>query len=300
MGQVVNPISMRLNKNRFWLSNWSTNSLILMKEYYTIDLSIQKYLNWLIKKEFFQKFGLILSDFSTSATYSNLNVIINYHFTHELGEEIKRLHFSLFHDLKKYLKKRYQNNTKFKELLKRIQKLNNENINSSYLKTFIFLKYSKKKKKRILFYTTFFKYFFNFILRWVLVTFFQRVNLIIQRLFSQIANIDIRIKFKRITEDTITAKFLITYMIIKLKKKFSLKYVLNSVIKFLKNTKKIEGYKIKCSGRFDKKQRATYLLKQLKKVSSTGIFIPLDYAFSTLTLKYGLCGIKLWVYRDKL
>jgi len=272
-----------------------------MKEYYNIDLSIQKYLNWVVKKEFFQKFGFILSDFSINSTYYNINIMINYHFTHELGDELKKLQFVLLSDLKNLFKKKYSNNYKLKLLQNKIFYSNNEeNLNSAYLGTLLFLKNSKKKSKRILFYDIFFKYFFNFILRWVLIIFFQRAVLVIKSLFLQIVNTNINIKFKRITEDTITAKFLINYMVIKLKKKFSLKYVLNSVIKFLKNTERIEGFKIKCSGRFDKKQRATYLLKQLKKISSTGIFIPIDYAFSTLTLKYGLCGIKLWVYRDKI
>lgn len=56
------------------------------------------------------------------------------------------------------------------------------------------------------------------------------------------------------------------------------------------------GFKIKCSGRFTRKDRSAKIVELYKQVSLNKIKAKINFAFETVILKYSLCSIKIWIH----
>ena len=89
-----------------------------------------------------------------------------------------------------------------------------------------------------------------------------------------------------------------------LKKKETFRYVLKQVHRdFFFNNKffnsRILGYKIILSGRFTRKRRATYFWVHDNKTPFSTISVTVDYCFETLVLKFGICGLKIFIFKSR-
>ena len=98
-----------------------------------------------------------------------------------------------------------------------------------------------------------------------------------------------------LNESQVSASSIANYVAIKLRQHFKLKTALNPVLNLLNNNKLLVGYKIQCSGRFRRKEMAERLIFAKGKVSLNTFSCKVDYAASTVILKYSLCGIKVWL-----
>jgi ribosomal protein S3 len=67
----------------------------------------------------------------------------------------------------------------------------------------------------------------------------------------------------------------------------------------MKGKRLVKGYKITCSGRFSRKQRATYSWKAFGSLAFSTVKSKLDYSYKTIALKYSSCTIKVWVRLGK-
>lgn len=86
------------------------------------------------------------------------------------------------------------------------------------------------------------------------------------------------------------------FIVFKLLKKYTIRFVINTVVSALQRCNSIQGINIKCSGRFTRKQRAVNILvksieKQNRPLNTFTAFI--DYSFRSVKLTNSLCGIKL-------
>lgn len=159
-------------------------------------------------------------------------------------------------------------------------------------------RYRRKKNK---FYKLnsieFFEYFYRTILYylyWNLIIsattfYFQKLNNNKDIFFFNIYNLT----FADITVDSITK-----YISVKLQKKFSLKWILSPILRDLATRIKIKtflGFKLVCSGRFTRKQIATYTWYKKGSLQFNTVSSLIKYSEVRTRLKYGLCGIKLWV-----
>ncbi len=90
---------------------------------------------------------------------------------------------------------------------------------------------------------------------------------------------------------------------VRLKQYYTIFEILKSINYFLKfllfKKQIIKGYKITCSGRFSRKQRATYSWKSFGTLSLSTMKSRLDYSFNTIALKYSSCTIKVWICLHK-
>lgn len=96
----------------------------------------------------------------------------------------------------------------------------------------------------------------------------------------------------------ISAQAITTYLSLKLQKRYSLDWVLRPILKDLGSKIKrrsITGYKIVCSGRFTRKQIATYMWMKGGSINLNTISNLIKYSEARIRLKYGLCGIKVWI-----
>jgi len=101
----------------------------------------------------------------------------------------------------------------------------------------------------------------------------------------------------------ITAK-MISYVIrIRLTQKYSLGEILNKFVKFLNKEPDLIGFRITCHGRFTRRQRASHRLvksslKNKDKLLLNTFTGVVDYAYIEQPLKYGMCGIRIWLVRQ--
>lgn len=100
-------------------------------------------------------------------------------------------------------------------------------------------------------------------------------------------------------ETFITPTFVGEYITRKLKQKHKLKDVLRPLVKHLGRHKGLSGFKITCSGRFSRAERATYRWQKVGKVSLNNFKEFIDYDYSEVTLRFGQVGIKVWFSYNK-
>jgi len=101
-----------------------------------------------------------------------------------------------------------------------------------------------------------------------------------------------------------SAYLISNYIRAKLKQKYSLGNILHPLARFLKESisgskNSLVGFKIDCKGRFTRRQRASFLTLKEGRLpfSSRNMFI--DYASDSVILKYGKCGLKVWLFFEK-
>lgn len=71
------------------------------------------------------------------------------------------------------------------------------------------------------------------------------------------------------------------------------------LIKNLKTYNPIIGFKISCCGRVSRRQRATYFWRRYGKVAYNSYNHNIDYDFLTFPLRFGACGVKVWLSLKK-
>lgn len=104
---------------------------------------------------------------------------------------------------------------------------------------------------------------------------------------------------------TILNKYLLSNILLRditnsLLKQYTLFEIINPLIYELESMYYIKGFKICCAGRFARKQRATYYWVKIKKLPLNHFAESIDYGNTSVSLRYGKCGIKVWLYRKKL
>ncbi len=103
----------------------------------------------------------------------------------------------------------------------------------------------------------------------------------------------------------LTARMLSYVIRIRLTQKYSLGEILNKFVSYLDKQSSLIGYRITCHGRFTRRQRASHkMVKSSLKYKDrlllntfTGV---VDYAYVEEPLKYGMCGIRIWLVKQDL
>lgn len=107
--------------------------------------------------------------------------------------------------------------------------------------------------------------------------------------------------YTRLSKSSISAAMIVNYMILKLKQGFNLNFVLKSVRRSLKSfLRNASGYKLCLAGRFTRKQIATYRWVKFGDLSLNQQTSGIDYAQSSGISKFGLFGIKFWVFKHPI
>lgn len=256
MGHTINPISQRLSLSFYWNSNWSILNKFNYINLFKKDYILFKYLDWLIKKKFFESCNFIISHYKIYRinnkiyinwfyydSFSVLNIEYNlqkipffflkkkkklYYFQLHKIKQLKYFHFVLIFNLLWYnyfnhIIFFFKNLDNFKNIFFfNIYKINYDKFNSKGLGKFIAIKLRKR----------------------------NQLNTIIKPILK-----DLQIRI---------------------------------------NLKNILGYKIVCSGRFTRKQRKVKLWYKNGKIKKNYFDNFTQYSLNTVRLKYGICGIKVW------
>ena len=288
MGHVINPISYRLYNIRYWNNNWFVGNLNYS---YLVNQDILIY-------RFFKKFLIThLDSTSIGIIFVNLNIIVSfnnialYFYIHDSFLDL--LFFNLKKNARFVLIKRLFNKRFYKKYRKSLRQ-------NKQLKTKVFV---LLKKKVILKYSR--KLFFLFIKNKILKTYwdnFKMLSLFYLKKFNQ-SEFFSKIFIIGLSKMNVNANIISEFFFIRLTQYYTIWEVLRNINFLFKSLMKgkrlVKGYKITCSGRFSRKQRATYSWKAFGSLAFSTVKSKLDYSYKTIALKYSSCTIKVWVRLGK-
>jgi len=158
-----------------------------------------------------------------------------------------------------------------------------------YADKFSILKYNKISKNNL-------SYISNYLLEMFLIKFLGRVKFILSKDLGNIIKDKYFIfNFILVKKIYFDASLASKYITNKLLNKFKLEKVITDLKKDIITNKDKNGIIVYCSGRFDRKERASSEIYSEGKISLTTIKNKVTYSQSSVILKYGICGIKVWV-----
>ncbi len=262
MGHLVNPVSLRLSVNSFWNSTWSLVNSFNYANLFKKDYTLFQFLNWFIKKSKFGKFNIIISHYKVYRVSNRLIVNLYYY---NAGVEEKKYHFQSAFLLSLLRARRY-------------------NIKQSFGD----------------FASPRFKAFYKFVMKTIISSlYWQLINNALNFYFLKLdPKVQTQVNVFALDFLYVTADIISNYISLKLQQRHSLNWILRPIVKDLttKVKKKIFlGYKIVCSGRFTRKQIATYMWLKQGSLKLNTFSSLVKYSEARVRLKYGACGVKVWL-----
>lgn len=265
MGHVINPISTRLGINVFWNSFWSLNQKFNYSLMNKNNLFLFKFLTWIFNFRRFRKKNIIFTHYYIYINNLNQHFINIYYYWPGL------------------------------DLYKQRRRKNKFRPRYSNLKKKKFHWWKKKKKMNKFFkrklYPFLFKFFLSHLYWYVLSHSWMKycsVHLPLKYKFF-IYNVD----FLKINVGVIS-----TYICKRLIQRHALRFTLKPVLRDLHvrlKQRRIQGYRILCAGRFTRRQIAEKNWYKQGPVPNNNFSSLIHYQQSKIRLKYGTCGIKVWI-----
>lgn len=286
MGHVINPISYRLYNIRYWNNNWFNFNTLNYSYIINQDIIIQKFFKKLFSYHFDStSVGVIFVNLKIIRSFKNVSLYIYIH-----DSFLDLLFFNLkknvrFIIIRKLLSRKFYK--KYRGILRRYKQKPRARL-FRLLKKRVILKYSRK---------LFFLFIKNKILKAYWSNFKSLCSLYLKRFSNTDSYFDIFII--GLSKMNVNANIIGEFFFIRLTQFYTIWEVLkniNFLFKSLLRKKRIvKGYKITCSGRFSRKQRATYSWKTFGSLAFSTVKSKLDYSYRTIALKYSSCTIKVWV-----
>lgn len=258
MGHIINPITTRLGLNTFWSSRWAINNLNNYNKLFRENNFFFQFVTYFFQKKIMTKKNILFSHYFFYLN-SNNDVYLNIHYFMEgFYKQRSTAHFA---DIFKLIRKKRKIQIPYKSLLR---------------------KYSAFSQNRLLFtYWFLIKYYWN--------SYIKNSKNWIKKLY---------INFLNLTFDHVDAHVILKYIRLRLISKYSLNYILKPILRDLHirmKNQKILGYKILCAGRFTRKQIAAKMWYKQGPTSVNNFENLIKYSQIKVRLKYGVCGIKMWI-----
>lgn len=326
MNHLANPLSLRLGIVKFW------NSISISANKKTIfnsnlqDITFHYLFLWFFKYNLLP-FGFIFSHIKIIRTFRNVFQFLIFFYNAEIEKFWRSYYYyfnnnSLFQENKiEYLTLILKNY--FKQDFLKLKKLTLKRKKNIYIKLYNIknVKKKQKKKKLKLFFLQdkklkgFYKYLsslflykllkipssINLIQPFIKTIFVQQFLNLKKKIYTYFLKFRFNIKghfsfsFYQIFGGALNANVVCNYLITKLKQRFKLFRVVDPLLKTLTKLEILDGFKISCSGRFTRKQIATYYWEKKGNLPLNTVTRFVDYAFSTVILKNSICGIKVWL-----
>lgn len=285
MGHLINPISTRLGFTSFWISTWSSYSLFDFSYNLMVDNAIRKLILW------------SFSDSSVGVQLSTIGIFLSHFKIIRRAQRICVFVFMVL-DSSKILKSQSIEKDPNVAGLENELFLKNQTLNPySENKKFLFINNVSKTLSSlysILSAKVIFEKFVSQLLSETFSKFF-----LLNKHFNDY-NISLNLCFLR-SMKFISAQFLSRFISRRLSFGFELGRVLAPIVSDLtklidSNASKVAGFRISCSGRFNKTQMASYSWEKYGPIPLNNFSSLVDYSFSKVFMRYGLCGIKVWIF----
>jgi hypothetical protein len=327
MGHIVNPIGKRLGFVRYWDTEYSSQTNRIEKtQIYPYYTGIKKINKQFFRKDYYKETGLL--HYGERIIFEKKN-IKNKVFIQDF--KVEKLEWEVLQEIQNCNKAF----GKVKGEYRRIKKLGRQTYGRKYVsireqnrrKREKMLKWKRVEEYFNLLCTTETRtlvFFYWYIIKAFLEKAFEimgyeklKVHFLIWQEPQKLEFMDREEAFQRyieaggkrigrfiynkppIEQTFITPKFVAEYITRKLEQKHKLKDVLRPLVKHLGRHKALIGFKITCSGRFSRADRATYKWQKVGKVSLNTFKEFIDYDYSEVTLRFGQVGIKVWFSYNK-
>ena len=291
MGHVINPISYRLYNIRYWNNNWFSSNLnysYLVNQDILLDRFFRRLLTIHLSST---AVGIIFVNLKIIRFFDNISLYLYIH-----DSFLDLLFFNLKKNARFVLIRRLFNKRFYKKYRKTLRQ--GKQFKKFKTKLFMFL-----KKKIILKYSR--KLFFLFIKNKILKVYwdsFKSLSFFYLKKFTRL-NFISKIFVIGLSKMNVNANIISEFFFIRLTQYYTIWEVLRNINFLFKSLMKgkrlVKGYKITCSGRFSRKQRATYSWKAFGSLAFSTLKSKLDYSYKTIALKYSACTIKVWVRLGK-
>jgi hypothetical protein len=322
MSPLIHPVGLRLNLTSFWRNKLHIFSFKNFSFEYINYINIDKFLQKFFRKYIMNSFGGIYSHATVSKHQRILRVHVFLYdgkWLSKIGIRLNKRRTYKYIRLKKTVNNIVDHIKSLKSRL-RFSKWLVRNKYDDVLKMKLFYvkkRFNKSLKKRIIIVNPIFRLYskrkylnidnYFFLWKWLL---FRRVKrraysavrkhlkkdlfyYIGRFFFGKFYRVFVTISF--LENFTITSYAITKYMVRKLRNR----YTLNELIGYIKNVvaKNVTGLRLKCSGRFTRRQRASVKRVFFGRVSLNTFGYGVDYHCLAVTLKYGVGGIKVWLSR---
>jgi len=132
---------------------------------------------------------------------------------------------------------------------------------------------------------------------------YKKLEKVLKPLFekNKLAYPSLEINVIEIKKPYLYASYIAEQAALQIEKGAKVRTVLKSLANKLKEYKEIQGVKIKASGRLDGATIHRHETISWGKIPLSKLIADIDYASKTAFTKYGIIGIKVWIYRgDKI
>jgi len=256
MGYIINPVSNRLGLNTFWHSNWSLNNSFNYTRLHKQNLFLFSFLNWALKSNVFTKRFVRFTHYSIHKTSKN-NIYVNVYFYWP-----------------KFL-----------------------SAGKSPWQVLPFFPRGRFSRKQIFRFRKIYRKVYRHYTRLLIPQFYWFcLKSVMNKYLLNATRLNFR--FYKVGFDNVTPQVVSTYIVHRLIQRQSLRFILRPILRDLSirlKQQKIQGYKILCAGRFTRRQIAERNWYKQGAISNNNFSNVIAYTQTKVRLKYGTCGIKVWL-----
>jgi len=265
MGYLSNPVGLRLGLNRAWLIKGTSDVYHQNNELYSF---LHKTCKALFSRKTFQQMGFIYSHITFRV--NNLSIFL-------FDARLETLFLKVEDEFVNWVETNWSDLQKTEPISEFI-KISEQKIELfTYLvrETFTEIREPIFLLLRIKLYQMYMVYLTN----------------------KRNSHFDFSVQIYTLSNSSLSAKALNTYVLRKLKANNSLNAIFSPIINGFSSY--FKGIRVYCSGRFTRNQRATFRVFWFGKVTLNNFSELIDYNFSSIPLKFGVGGIKIWISRKK-
>lgn len=96
----------------------------------------------------------------------------------------------------------------------------------------------------------------------------------------------------------LSAQFLADFMRKRFMQNFTVYDFIGRLLRHMRNTLYFSGFKVIFSGRYSKRTRSKLTIYKKGSLPLNTLSIPVDYGFSSYATKFGVCGIKIFLFKS--
>jgi hypothetical protein len=108
---------------------------------------------------------------------------------------------------------------------------------------------------------------------------------------------NVSVKIIGLRNENVTAEMLARYLRIKLEQTFGVGELLGNIKKGSNVASGLLGFRVEFRGRYSKRQRSSFATMHRGRIPLSTLRTQIEYAYEQAVLKYGTCGIKVWLYK---
>jgi hypothetical protein len=294
MGHIINPISLRLGLNRTWPLKTSGFAINLHLERFILE-----YVESFFDSRLLRDWGFIYSHVLLDQVSNNLFVKI--YLYDGISETILSKLFDIFYKRESYKmsrKKLLRRKLRFAKRISNFPELRNFSY-SEIFKLLVSQKYNYYGYISGFNYLNRSVYLRNLVDSVIRSKFYflleELLSLDFKSIFGLLSSSNLYVNIKPLYSSYLTAFSLGRYITRKLEYNYTLSEIMSPLMKGLEGT--LLGFFVRCSGRFTRAQRSQRKDFRLGLSPQSTLSLSFDYAFRFSQLKYGVCGVKVWIVR---